>query len=268
MNQDSKHTYICSIASGSNGNAYYIGTDDEAILIDCGISYRQLIGRAKKAKINLHNVKAVFVTHEHSDHVRGLRVFCQNYNVPCYMTRGTALKCRSFYMPIKPPIAISYNEKIVIGSFSVYCFEKPHDVEEPCSFRVEVNSLNIGVFTDIGCECQGLCEHLHECHVAFLESNYDEDMLWAGKYPMHLKQRVASDYGHLSNKQAADIVRKVDPPYLHTIILSHLSADNNHPLIAHKAFVDFTDKMNIMHASRYEVGNVFEVFADKCTRKA
>lgn len=266
MNLNNQHTYICSIASGSNGNAYYIGTDTESILIDCGISYRQLIGRARKAGLNLHNVKAVFITHEHSDHVRGLRVFCQNYNVPCYMTKGTALKCRPFYMPNTPPIAIKYGENITIGAFTVYCFQKPHDVEEPCSFRVEVNNLNVGVFTDIGCNCAGLSEHLHECHVAFLESNYDEDMLWNGKYPMYLKQRVASDEGHLSNKQAANIVREVNPPYLHTIILSHLSADNNHPLIAHKAFAEFADRMKIMHASRYEVGPVFEIDEEKCVK--
>lgn len=263
MNQDN-HTYICSIASGSNGNAYYIGTSTEGILIDCGISYRQLVGRARKVGIDLRKIKAVFVTHEHSDHVRGLRVFCQNFSIPCYMTRGTALKCRPFYLPPQPPIAINYGDVTTIGAFRVHCFAKPHDVEEPCSFRVEVNDLSIGVFTDIGCTCPGLEEHLRLCHVAFLESNYDEDMLWAGKYPPHLKQRVASDKGHLSNAQAAQIVREVAPPYLHTIILSHLSADNNRPLIAHKAFADIAEYTNVMHASRYEAGQVFEVFTDKC----
>lgn len=257
--------YICSLASGSNGNAYYIGTKDEAILIDCGISYRQVVNRAKSACIDLRKVKAVFITHEHSDHVRGLRVFCQNFNVDCYMTKGTALKCRTFYMPQYPAKAINYGDVVNVGPFAVHCFEKPHDVEEPCSFRVQVADINIGVFTDIGCSCHGLVENLRECHIAFLESNYDEAMLWAGKYPQYLKQRVASDHGHLSNEQAAAIVRDVNPPHLHTIILSHLSADNNHPRIAHKAFDEFKEKgINIMHASRYEAGPLFAITETDC----
>lgn len=263
-----KQVYICSLASGSNGNAYYIATEDEAIIVDCGISYRQMVTRARNVKIDLRKVKAVFITHEHSDHVRGLRVFCDNFGIDCYMTKGTAMKCRTFYMPLKKtPKAIHYDEVVEIGAFKIYCFEKPHDVEEPCSFRIEANGINIGVYTDIGCDCEGLRKHLSQCHMAFLESNYDEAMLWAGKYPQYLKERVASDHGHLSNKQAATIVREVDAPHLHTIILSHLSADNNHPHIARKAFDEFADRIKIMHASRYEAGQVMKVTETETTMR-
>jgi len=258
---------ICSLASGSNGNAYYIAAGNEAILVDCGISYKQILGRAKSRGVDLRQVKAVFITHEHSDHVRGMRVFCQNFKADCYMTKGTALKCKAFYMPVAPVKAICYNESVTIGPFTVHCFEKPHDVEEPCSFRIEVDGVSIGVFTDIGCSCEGLKDNLAKCHVAFLESNYDEAMLWAGKYPEYLKQRVASDHGHLSNVQAADIVREVNPPHLHTLILSHLSADNNRPQIAEKAFAEFAGKYKVMHASRYEAGEVFYVTETECSSK-
>ncbi len=260
MNQaECKKVKICSLASGSNGNAYYIEADGQAILVDCGLSCRQISIRAKRQKIDLRNVKAVFVTHEHSDHIRGLRSFCEKYGVDSYMTAGTAAKSRQFYLPQKPAIAINYDSETKIGPFTVYCFEKSHDVEQPCSFRVEAHGISVGVFTDIGCSCEGLRKHLALCHAAFLESNYDEEMLWKGKYPQYLKERVASDRGHLSNVQAAAIVREVNPPHLHTLILSHLSADNNHPLIAKKAFEEFTDHIRVMHASRFEAGLVYEI---------
>lgn len=259
---------ICSLASGSNGNAYYIETEEEAILIDVGISYRQLKNRAKSKGINIKKIKAVFITHEHSDHVRGLRVFSQNSTFETYMTQGTAHNCKSYYMPIKVSHRVKDGDMTEVGKFKVYCFSKPHDVAEPCSFRIEAEGINIGVFTDIGCVCEGLKSNLSKCHAVFLESNYDEDMLWTGKYPECLKRRVASDKGHLSNKQSSEIVAEVNPSVLHTIILSHLSADNNRPQIALKAFEQFKDRYTIMTASRYEAGELYTVTEEYCTSKA
>lgn len=258
---------ICSLASGSNGNAYYIETENGAILIDVGISYRQLVGRARSQKLNLQRIKAAFITHEHSDHVRGLRVFCNKYNIPAYMTAGTANRCKPYYMPADPVRKIAADSVTVVGDITVHSFSKPHDVAEPCSFMVEAHGVNIGVFTDIGTNCPGLSKHLAMCHVAFLESNYDEAMLWAGRYPQQLKVRVASDVGHLSNKQAADIVEEVNPPLLHTLILSHISADNNRPQIAAKEFERFGGRYRIMTASRYEAGEVYTVTTEECTSK-
>ncbi|MBP5365001.1 MAG: MBL fold metallo-hydrolase [Bacteroidales bacterium] len=256
---------ICSIASGSNGNAYYIENGEEAILIDIGISYKQLKNRAKARGIDIRKIKAVFITHEHSDHVRGLRVFSQNYDIDTYMTQGTAHSCRPYYMPAKAAKRIRCGETIEVGPFKVFCFAKPHDVAEPCSFRIETGGLSIGVFTDIGCACDGLAENLAECHVAFLESNYDEAMLRDGKYPEYLKRRIASDEGHLSNAQAVRIIEQVNPAKLHTLILSHLSADNNRPQIALKAFAHLAGRYKISTASRYEAGEILYVGEKECT---
>lgn len=244
------------MASGSNGNAYYIAYGEDAVLIDCGITYKQMTTRAKKQGVDLRRIKAIFITHEHSDHIRGLRGLTDKLETTCYMTRGTAEKSKNWYMPAKTPTAIHYDEVIEVGDFRVHCFEKPHDVEEPCSFRVEVGGVNIGVFTDIGAPCQQLKQHLAECHVVFLESNYDVDMLWKGKYPQFLKERVTSGNGHLSNVESAQLVQEVNPPHLHTIILSHISANNNHPHIAKKAFEILGDKYKVINASRHEAGNV------------
>lgn len=250
---------ICSIASGSNGNAYYIEWSGEGLLIDAGIGVRAFLSRLKERDIDYKKIRYIFVSHEHSDHVRGLHAICRATGAQAYMTAGTARRTKPYYMPQRKVEIIGSDSTTQVGPFSVVSFSKPHDVEEPCSFRVEVGGVNIGVFTDIGCTCQGLTDNLAKCNVVFLESNYDEQMLREGDYPYFLKQRILSDEGHLSNTQAADIVRHVKPTGLHTIILSHLSADNNHPRIALKAFAEFAGLYKVIHASRYEAGEVMEV---------
>lgn len=261
MNNEIK---ICSIASGSNGNAYYIESNGEALLVDAGIGVRAFLQRAKERGIDYKKIKYIFVTHEHSDHVRGLHAICRATNARAFMTRGTAKKTKPYYMPKEEVTLIERDSVTEVGPFSVVSFAKPHDVEEPCSFRVVVGNVSIGVFTDIGTACDGLIENLGKCHVAFLESNYDEAMLRDGKYPAFLKERVASEVGHLSNVQAADLVRMVNPPYLHTLFLSHISADNNRPQIALKAFEEFKDRYQILTASRYEAGELITVGDNAC----
>lgn len=241
---------VCALASGSNGNCYYIGTDKEAILVDAGISRRQVMKRMKEMKLDIANVKAVFISHEHSDHIRGLRVLCDLHNIQAYLTRNTLDRAHRNYHP-KTAHVFKAGDVVTIGGFKVHTFGKNHDAVDPCSFRVEVNNKHIGVMTDIGVACNNLKEHLAACHVAFLESNYDERLLEEGPYPYHLKQRVKSDKGHLSNKQAADLVEEVTSPLLKTIFLSHISADNNRVEIAIKAFDHLSDKYQILPTNRY-----------------
>ncbi len=243
---------ICSIASGSNGNCYWIEHDGQAILVDVGINLKLLESRAKERQIDLSKVIAVFITHEHSDHVCGLYHFAKSHNFQTYMTAGTKRKCKSFYLP-KPASQIQIikaDDTISVGSFTVHSFSKPHDVAEPCSFRVQVGDVSIGVFTDIGTNCEGLTNHLKECNAVFMESNYDEQMLRNGSYPQVLKDRISSDKGHLSNKQSAEIVKEVNPEKLHTIVLSHLSAENNTKEVAKQAFDELSSRYTILVATR------------------
>ncbi len=255
---------ICSIASGSNGNAYYIESGGVAMLVDMGIAYRTFQSRCKSRGIDPKLIKYVFITHEHSDHVRGLPSLCRSTGARAYMTAGTARKCKPFYMPSERVVGIGCDSVTEVGPFRVTSFSKPHDVAEPCSFRIEAEGLSVGVFTDIGTRCPGLMENLSKCHVAFLESNYDEQMLWSGKYPEILKRRVASDFGHLSNEQAAQIVADADAKQLHTLLLSHLSADNNRPQIALKAFARFGDRYKVLTASRFEASELLTVTDKEC----
>ncbi|HEX2395990.1 MAG TPA: MBL fold metallo-hydrolase, partial [Bacteroidales bacterium] len=198
---------ICAIASGSNGNCYYIGNNHEAILIDAGISARQTIARLMLRNLDPTQIKAIFISHEHADHTSGVRVLSKRLKIPVYLTSQTYM---AMYSNLRPASPRFFNPgcEVTIGPFSVFPFPKRHDAAEPCSFRVVYKGLHTGVFTDIGSACENVIRNLSLCHVLFLESNYDEKMLWDGTYPWPLKKRIASEYGHLSNDQAYDLIIK------------------------------------------------------------
>ncbi len=233
---------------------------NSAIVVDVGIGFRNLKNRAMTRNIDLRKIKAVLVSHEHSDHVYGLRTLCKHLNINAYMTAGTYNGLKVKYRPEKDKVKfINIGEPLNLGPFAITSFAKPHDVQEPCSFLISVAGVNIGVFTDIGAPCDGLTDNLAKCHLAFLESNYDEDLLRTGSYPLYLKRRITSGFGHLSNVQSAKIVEEIAPPNLHTIFLSHISENNNRPDIALQAFAHLTDKYLIKVMSRNEASDVWHV---------
>jgi phosphoribosyl 1,2-cyclic phosphodiesterase len=148
---------------------------------------------------------------------------------------------------------------IMVGSFRVYTFLKHHDAAQPCSFRIAHDGIQTGIFTDIGSECENVIHHLKQCHALFLEANYDEKMLWDGRYPWPLKRRIASDHGHLSNDQAFEMLINHSGDQLHTVFLSHLSAENNTPDKAMDRFSELEGKLNIHLTSRYSAGEVIKL---------
>ncbi len=150
------------------------------------------------------------------------------------------------------------DEKIEVGEFTIYPVLKNHDAAEPCSFRVQYKNKNVGVFTDIGEACDNVKLHLQKCDTLFLESNYDEKMLWDGGYPHFLKQRVASDVGHLSNDQAFELLEKHTGENLKCVFLSHLSRDNNTPEKALERMKSLTSEFEVKLTSRFEAGEVYQ----------
>ncbi|MGV8826870.1 MAG: MBL fold metallo-hydrolase [Breznakibacter sp.] len=249
---------ICALASGSNGNAYYIEHQGEAILVDAGISRRQLLQRMKEKRLNIASIKAVFISHEHADHIRGFRVLCDMQKIPGYISQQTMQKCRKDYLPDKV-VLFNPGDVVRMGAFEIHCFAKQHDAADPCSFRIQAGEVNVGVMTDIGASCDNVRNHLALCHAVFLESNYDEQLLQEGPYPYYLKQRVASDRGHLSNNQAVNLVENINSERLHTILLSHISADNNRPELAMNAFAHLNSRYRILPTNRYAPGDVLEI---------
>lgn len=250
---------ICAIASGSNGNCYYIGNERDAILIDAGISSKRIINRMKFVGLKPEKLKAIFISHEHSDHMMGARVTAKRHFVPVYMTSKTYISAYRNLQPDYPRFFLPGDE-IGVGEFKVHSFLKNHDTPEPCSFRVDYKGINIGVFTDIGDPCDNVKHHLSLCDAVFLETNYDEKMLWEGKYPWILKKRIASAFGHLSNKQAFDLLSNHAGEKLKLVFLSHLSAENNTPEVAFEAIKPLQNRFDIRLTSRYEPGEIYRVY--------
>jgi len=250
--------FIASLNSGSNGNCYYIGNDREAVLVDAGISCRETERRMKRLGLPMQKVKAIFISHEHSDHINGLAVLSKKYKLPVYITPATLQGSR---LQLEHDLVTSFAAytPVSIGGISVTAFPKFHDAAHAHSFILCHNRVTVGVFTDIGMACKHLTEHFAKCHAAFLETNYDEAMLESGRYPYHLKRRIRGGLGHLSNAQALEVFLTHRPAFMSHLLLSHLSRDNNDPQLVHELFSRHANGTEIIVASRYEETAVYYV---------
>ena len=258
---------ISSLNSGSNGNCYYVGNDTEAILVDAGISCREIERRMKRSGLDMQKVKAVFVSHEHTDHIRGIPTLASRYRLPVYITSPTQLHGRLALKEQAMPFK-AY-EPVAIGELTVTAFPKFHDASDPYSFIVSCRGINVGVFTDIGFPCEHVIRNFKECHAAFLEANYDEDMLQNGRYPYHLKKRISGERGHLSNHQALELFKTHHPAFMSHLLLSHLSKENNCPQLVHNLFSRHAGKIQVVVASRFgetAVYRVGDIIADQPAR--
>ena len=262
---------IASLNSGSNGNCYYVGNEREAILIDAGLSARETDRRLKRLGLNPKKLLGVFITHEHSDHIKGLRSLVKKYRLPVYVTSKTVEFGR---LKIKEPYLKNFNPfvPIAIGGLSITALPKFHDACDPHSFVVSSNYVNVGIFTDTGSPCKNLIHHFKQCHAAFLESNYDERMLDQGSYPYALKNRIRGGRGHLSNTQALQLFLEYRPPHMSHLFLAHLSENNNRPEIVQNLFSSCAGRTKIVIASRYEESELYHIenkgFAIKPFRSA
>lgn len=248
--------FIASLNSGSNGNCYYIGNDREAILVDAGISCREVEKRMKRLNLSLQKLKAVFISHEHFDHIRGLPILAKKYQLPVYISPDTL---RYGGLKIEKHLIRYFqgNERISIGELIIQSFSKLHDAADPYSFLVSCREIRTGVFTDIGAPCRQLVQHFQQCHAAFLESNYDDEMLDKGGYPFYLKKRIRGGKGHLSNKQALELFLEHRPSFMSHLLLSHLSNNNNCPNLVRELFQPHAGQTKIIVASRFEETELF-----------
>ncbi|MDO6388792.1 MBL fold metallo-hydrolase [Pontibacter sp. BT731] len=249
---------ITSLNSGSNGNCYYIGNGQEAVLVDAGISCRETERRMQRLGLSMKQVKAIFVSHEHSDHIKGIPVLARKYKLPVYITTSTLYRSRMDLSGVEVVSFTGY-EPVQIGSLSVTGFPKFHDAADPHSFVVEGHGVKIGVFTDIGTPCDHVIRHFQQCHAAFLETNYDEGMLEQSYYPYYLKRRISSNHGHMSNKQALELFVAHKPAFMSHVFLSHLSKDNNCPKLAKNLFETCADGTEVVVASRFEETPVYTI---------
>ncbi|MBE0643717.1 MAG: MBL fold metallo-hydrolase [Bacteroidetes bacterium] len=256
---------IIVLNSGSNGNAVYVESprSGAAVLLDCGISRRQIEVRLKVHGRYLQNVRGLFITHEHADHVRGVPVTAKMYRMPTFLTEATWRGLR-MNRPHKGHRFIRSGETVKVEDISVQAFPKSHDAQDPVFFLVTIGELRFLYVTDLGVHNDEVARLLGEVDAALLESNYDEHMLNTGPYPEHLKERIRAPHGHLSNLQAMELIERHCNGRLHTLIFGHLSENNNTPEIVQREIdavlarrPDFRPRIVI--ASRYEVGEVLSV---------
>ena len=231
-------TYFMSLSSGSSGNCYYLGTDEDAILIDAGIPVKQIKGYLKDVGIPFEKIRAVFVTHDHADHIKALGNLGEKCAIPVYATRDTHQGINNNYcMTEKLSSCVRYIEKEVsfkFNSFMITPFEVPHDGTDNVGYRIEVDGKVFCFVTDLGHITETASKYILQANYLIMEANYDEDMLRMGNYPQFLKDRITSPKGHLSNKTTAKFLAQNMTPDLKYIWLCHLSGENNHPEIAYK----------------------------------
>jgi phosphoribosyl 1,2-cyclic phosphodiesterase len=252
--------FFSSLNSGSNGNCYYVGNSTEAVLVDAGLSCRETEKRMKRAGLEIEKVKAIFVSHEHGDHITGIPALSKKYQLPVYITEATL---KGSKIPVEEHLIQSFeaDKPVTIGELAITPFIKSHDAADPHSFLIAGNGVKVGVFTDIGYSCKRLIHYFSQCQAAFLESNYCEEMLMTGNYPYHLKKRISGEDGHLSNTQALELFIKYRSPSLSHLILAHLSKNNNSHRLVERLFNEKAGNTKITVASRYEETAVFSITA-------
>ncbi len=229
---------LVSISSGSSGNCVYIGSENTHILVDAGISNKRIEQGLNAIGVKGSELNGVVITHEHSDHVKGLGVLARKYKIPIYGTRETLEQTAvmsllgDYPSDLLNPISIDIT--FDVGDLELCPFSIDHDAANPVAYRVRHGRTNVAVATDMGHYDQYIIDHLQGLHALLLESNHDVNMLQAGPYPYYLKRRILSDYGHLSNENAGRLLSCILHDNLKHILLGHLSKENNYEALAYE----------------------------------
>ena len=229
---------FCSLGSGSSGNATVVtatsGITTTRLLIEAGFSLREIEMRLQRVGLEASDLDAVFVTHEHGDHVGCALALAERYGLAVWMSRGTWRAIG----PAPAPARLSFardGEKVTVGDIEVTPFTVAHDAAEPLQLRCSDGSVSLGVLTDLGSITAHMLEHIAGCAALVLECNHDVDLLAASRYPASLKSRIGGRFGHLSNSTAAEILARTDNVRLTHVIAAHLSRENNRPELVRTA---------------------------------
>jgi phosphoribosyl 1,2-cyclic phosphodiesterase len=211
--------------------------------------------------LKMETVKAIFISHEHGDHIKGVSVLANKYNIAVYITSATAKNGPRLISHLTKSFAA--NQPVTVGSLLITAFAKQHDAIDPHSFIISFNKTTVGVFTDIGIACKEVINYFKQCNAVFLEANYDEQLLENGRYPLHLKNRIRGGHGHLSNRQALELFITYRPPFMTHILLSHLSKENNTAQLVQQIFEKHAGNTSIIIASRNEATKIFTINSTK-----
>lgn len=236
---------FCSIASGSSGNCIYVGSESTHILIDTGIAGKRIEEGLNALGLTSQDIDAVLVTHEHSDHVGGLGIFSRKSGADIYLTSGTNKgmyqKVNLGDMSNSKINIVNYGCDYDIGDLQIHVTEVSHDALEPCAYTVSQNGKRAGVITDLGTYDEEIIRAYSDLDVLLIESNHDERMLRAGRYPYKVQNRILSDRGHLSNTAGGRLLDAVISERIKHVFLGHLSKDNNFPELARQTVITEID---------------------------
>ena len=220
--------FVCPLASGSRGNCLFVSCKNFPILIDAGLSGIEIQRRLNAVNFEPESLKAIIITHEHSDHVKGAGILSRRYNIPVYITQKTWNACSNLG-EIENLQFFECGRSFKINQIEINPFSISHDAIDPVGLTLEFETHKLGIATDLGIATSLVKDHLQNSTVLYLESNHDPDMLINGSYPWHLKQRIKGRTGHLSNIDARDLIKELKADNLKHVILAHLSEENNTP---------------------------------------
>ncbi|SHE44081.1 MBL fold metallo-hydrolase [Alkalibacter saccharofermentans] len=258
---------FCSLYSGSSGNSLYVEGSHGRVLIDAGLSGIKISTALKQIESDINTIKGILVSHDHSDHVKGIGVLSRKYDIPLYMNEGTWNAVKDQIGKVKDDnIRLFENEKpIEIEDLIIKAFSIHHDAADPVGFSISSNKTKVSIVTDTGMMDEYIYESIKGSDLVVMESNHDVNMLMAGRYPYFLKKRVAGDKGHLSNECAADTVVKLAVEGLEKVVLAHLSEENNFPQLAMETTNNklrehkLDDCVCVEVACRFSPGNIYNL---------
>lgn len=229
---------FCNLGSGSKGNCTYLRNRQGAILIDQGFSLKSLHERLQMANLRAEDVAAIVVSHEHSDHIKGVSIFARRYRVPVYFSEETRRVINPFFIKNVAVRTFRAGEVFEIEDLTVKTFHIPHDAVDPVAFVISADDKKAAIITDLGSVTQSVLLQISDLDLILLEANHDIEMLINGPYPLATKQRIKSRVGHLSNEQSLDLFARLNcNGRLKHLVLGHLSEINNQPQLVHELFM-------------------------------
>ncbi len=238
---------LCSLSSGSSGNCAFVGNESGGLLVDCGISGKEILCGLNNIGICSSSVKAVLVTHEHSDHIRSVGVISRKLGIPVYANINTWNNMESIIGTIKTDNirCFAVGEELEIGGIGIKAYSTPHDAVDPVGFCFYYGNRKISIATDLGYFSDNVRENVSGSDMVMLESNHDVEMLMVGRYPYFLKRRILSDSGHLSNEAAGNAVYELLQTGVREVLLAHLSKENNFPELAYETVKGILEKNKV-----------------------
>lgn len=223
---------FCPLASGSKGNCIYLGTEQTKVLIDAGISAKSLKLKLEEINVDLADIDAILITHEHTDHIQGLKTLAYKFGIPVLANQETAKGIVDTFHDCPKFKIFSTGETFEFGDLEIHPFSIQHDTLDPVAFTIKLNNLKLGFCTDLGFATSLVQTQLRECDYLYLEANHEPSMVHASARPMVYKQRVLSRNGHLSNEACGNLLKQVYHPNLKHVHLAHLSSECNSPQTA------------------------------------